>query len=73
MSHDPRALLLSQKEVADRLGQSESTIKRCRLATVVDGAVRPMPGWINLGTDSKPKYRISEADLISWISQAPAA
>ena len=73
MSHDPRALLLSQKDVADRLGQSESTIKRCRLATVVDGAVRPMPGWRNLGSDRKPALRISEADLITWINSAPAA
>lgn len=73
MSHDPRALLLSQREVADRLGQSESTIKRCRLATVPDGAVRPMPGWRNLGSDRKPAFRISEADLIAWINSAPAA
>lgn len=73
MSHDPRALLLSQEEVAARTGQSVSTIRRCRVATTTDGSVRPMPGWINLGTDAQPKYRISEADLISWISQAPAA
>lgn len=73
MSHDPRALLLSQEEVAARTGQSVSTIRRCRVATTTDGAVRPMPGWRNLGSDRKPAFRISEADLISWISQAPAA
>ncbi len=73
MSHDPRALLLSQKDVADRLGVHVSTVERCRHATQSEGSVRPMPGWKNFGSAKKPIYKISEADLIAWIDQAPAA
>lgn len=73
MTHDPRALMLSDHEVAARIGMSVSTVRRARHATSPTGAVRPMPGWRNLGTDAKPVYRISEADLIRWLESAPGA
>ena|GEM_PF-5392135 len=70
-THDPRALLLDEYEVAERIHQSVSTVRRCRHATREAGAVRPMPGWRNHGSETKPRYLISEADLITWINQAP--
>lgn len=73
MTHDPRALMLSDHEVAARIGMSVSTVRRARHATHTTGAVRPMPGWRNLGTETKPVYRISEADLIRWLESAPGA
>lgn len=73
MSHDPRALLLTESEVADRIGRSVSTVKRCRLATKSDNAIRPMPGWLNIGSESKPEYRLPESALIDWIEGAQAA
>ena len=68
-THDPRALLLTQKMVAERLSMSPETVKRCRNAVKTDGAVRPMPGWIKLGN----KYLIPESALIDWIADAEPA
>ena len=68
-AHDPRALLLTQEEVAANLKVSVQTVKRCRNAVKTDGAVRPMPGWIKLGN----KYLIPESALIDWIADAEPA
>ena len=68
-THDPKALLLTQEEVARRLKVSVQTVKRCRVAVRCDGAVRPMSGWIKLGRE----YRIAEADVIDWIADADPA
>lgn len=72
-THDPRALLLTQLEAAQRLTWSEKTVARARQATDPEGSPKPMAGWKNIGTTRKPKYVIAESDLIAYIEQLEAA
>ena len=65
MSADPRAVLLTQQDVAQRLAWDVRKVARARVATDPHGDPRPMPGWKNTGTTRKPRYSISEAALIA--------
>lgn len=68
-THDPRALMLSRLDVANRLGVSTDFVRACQNATETKAGVRPMTGWVRIGG----RFVISEADLLAWISQAPPA
>ena len=67
------ARMFTEHEVAERLGTSVSTVRRCRNATTIDGAVRPMPGWKNVGSEAKPKYVLPAAALLAYMNSLPTA
>ena len=73
MSADPRAVLLTQQDVAQRLAWDVRKVARARVATDPHSDPRPMPGWKNTGTARKPRYSISEAALIEYINDLPDA
>lgn len=68
MTANPAAVLLDRREVAARLHRSEKWVDQARNATDPTGSPMPMPGWINIGSDSKPAYRLPESALIAWIA-----
>lgn len=57
-SHDPKTVLLSIPDVAERIGKSDESVLR----RYTRGKGMP---WFKLGGE----WRITEADLASWIAE----
>ena len=73
MSADPRAVLLTRQDVAQRLAWDVRKVARARVATDPHSDPRPMPGWKTPGPTRKPRYPIREAALIAHINDLPDA
>ena len=73
MTEPSTTVLLTRVEVGQRLKKSPAWVDKARNATDPRAFPPPMPGWINMGTDKKPAYRLSEAALAAFIESLPAA
>ena len=57
---------MTPKQVADQIGFDVETIRRWR-------ASGKIPGFVNFGTDDRPRWKISQDDLDAFVASRPGS